>query len=128
MPGFEAPFGSDRPDAVRGPWQAVLVADGEDLNVGFDQWILAEGNPWAYDGRTYTVAVVRGTATLMDVNDNGVGTVPNVYQEYDELYRLDNLSGDDAIDRWAQARLVVALLNRNQENLDTLTALSESIA
>jgi hypothetical protein len=123
MAGFEAPFGSDRPDAVRGPWHAVLVADGDDMTVGFDQWII-NGHDWAYDGRTFTVAVVRGTAAPMDVNDNGEGTVPNIYQDYDELYRHDGLSGDDAADRWAQARLVVALLNRNTENLDTLAALN----
>lgn len=123
MPGFQAPFSSDRPEAVSGRWHAVLVADGDDLNLGFDEWMV-DGHGWAYDGRAYTVAVVRDTAAPMDLNDNGVGTVPNVYQDYDELYRHDGLSDDDAADRWAQARLVTALLNRNQENLTTLTELN----
>jgi hypothetical protein len=110
------PYASDEPKAVSGPWRAVLAVVGEDLNVGFDQW-MTNGNGWAYGGREFTVSVVRGTAAPMDVNDNGVGTVPNVYADEDVLYRHYAVSGDDAVARWAQARMVAALLTANEEKL-----------
>jgi hypothetical protein len=113
------PYGSDRPWAVRGPWRAVLTVVGEDLTIGFDQWMV-DGVAWAYDGREFAVAVVRGTATPMDTDDNGVGTLPTVYSDEDVLYRHDGLADDDAVARWAQARMVAALLNANQEKLDIL--------
>lgn len=121
MAGFEAPFGSDQPGAVSGPWRAMLVVQGDDLTVGFDQWMV-DGYEWARGG-PFTVAVVRGSAAPMDINDDGVGTVPTIYDPRDVLYRHDNLIGADAVHRWAQARLVAALLIRNEENLATLADL-----
>jgi hypothetical protein len=115
---FEAPYSSDQPQAVLGPWRAVLVRRGRDLTVGFDQWMT--GTAWAYQDGQHTVAVVRGTATPMDVDDNGVGTVPTVYDPDDVLFRYERIEGAQAVSRWAQARMVAALLNRNQEKLDQL--------
>ena len=72
---------------------------------------------WAYGGREFTVSVVRGTAAPMDTDENGVGTIPNVYDDQDVLYRHRGVSGDDAVARWAQARMVAALLSANEEKL-----------
>ena len=119
MTWYDPPYGSDRPDAVRGPWRAALLGKGEDLTVGFDRWIL-DGDSWAYGGGEFTIAVVRGTAAPMDTDENGVGTMPTVYAEEDVLYRFDSVNSDEAVARWAQARLVVALLNENQEKIDSL--------
>lgn len=120
------PYGSDNPAAVRGPWRAVLVGD-DGLTVGFDRWITGT-QAWAYDSGPLTVAVVRGPASPIGTDDNGVGRMPTpeetFYRPDDVLYRYENLTGEDAVTRWAQARMVAALM---QDNEDRIAELAERL-
>jgi hypothetical protein len=114
----DAPYASDHPADVRGPWRAVLSTT-DDRTVGMQRWMADDGS-WATQDAPLAVAIVRGTAMPMDEDDDGVGLMPNAYHPGDVLYRHDDLAGDEAEARWAQARLVAALLNANQQKLDEL--------
>lgn len=104
------PHASDHPDAVRGPWLAVLTDQhGWPANV----------DDYNRDGEAFEVAVVRGSAAPKLHGHRR----PASYQAADVLYEIDDFADrDDLAARWAQARLVAALLNANQDKLDALAA------
>lgn len=117
MAGYEAPYASDHPEHVRGPWRPVLFTK-DDRTVGISRW--SSGTSWATEDAPLAVAIVRGTAMPMDEDGDGVGFMPSAHRPGDVLYRHDDLASTEAEARWAQARLVAALLNANQERLDEL--------
>lgn len=118
---FMTTYASDQPAAVRGDWRAVLV-DQDGFTIGFDRW-MDDSGAWAGEGPVQ-VGVVRDTATPLDTNDNGVGAMPTHYHPDDVLYLHDGLEGADAIARWAQARLVAALLADNDRRLRKMEGVS----
>lgn len=103
------PYSSDHPDAVRGPWTAILT-DQYGWPCDLDEF--------EDDGENEPkIAVVRGTAAPKARGERRPGT----YQGGDVLYEVNDFDGaDDLADRWAQARLVAALLNHNQAKVDAL--------
>lgn len=122
----DLPYSSDEPAAVHGPWQAVLIGSEQDghnylqpvMTIGFAVW-MTNHPAWAYTGAVYDVAIVRGSARPTSLDENGVGAMPTTYLPHDVLYEHRQLSSDAAVDRWAQARLVAALLNTNEQRLAT---------
>lgn len=106
----DPPHASDQPDAVRGPWRAVLHACGDVIPT--DQWFGDEGDT--------SIAIVRDTALPVDNGASGE-RMPDRYRDSDVLYRFEDVEEiEDLEARWAQARLVAALLNANQEKLDAI--------
>lgn len=106
------PHASDHPDAVRGPWLAVrytpdgyVVPTDEEPDVDLDEVV---------------IAVVRDTQ-LPVVDDVGERRPHGPYKPIDLLYRHEYVEDEaEFAARWAQARMVAALLNHNQAKLDAL--------
>jgi hypothetical protein len=108
------PHASDRPDAVRGPWVAVRYTP--------DGYAIPVAEPYYGDPEDITVSVVRGTRLPVDDGD-GSRRMPGTCRAADGLYEVTDFGDDDDLENcWAQARMVAALLNHNQDKLDALAA------
>lgn len=111
---IDLPYASDHPDAVRGPWRAVLMD-----RAGYT-YRTVDAVPEVCGQRQVDVLVIRSDIPaeyrISPSKLNEAGAV---------LYEHSNVDPDDdgpdgAEARWAQARMVAVLLNANQAKLDAV--------
>jgi hypothetical protein len=86
------------PDALRGPWMAVLIAGSDDET--------RSGPAYVTPGELVEILVVRRSAVPVDRR------IPDRYEDLDVLYTTDwGAFGPDLPARWEQAQACAAALN-----------------
>lgn len=113
---IDPPHASDHPDAVRGPWRAALVD-----RAGYTYRNVGEARQTCGEKQIpVDVAVIRSTAPVESrISPFKLHAVGAVLYEHSNV-DFDDDGPDGAEARWAQARMVAALLNANQDKVDAV--------
>lgn len=112
------PHASDHPDAVRGPWRAVRYTR--------DGCVIPTGDAPIVDYDKVVIDVVRDTQLPVADGIDSERMPDGPYRPIDLLYRHQYVEDEaEFAARWAQARMVAALLNHNQAKLDALAETKE---
>jgi hypothetical protein len=112
----DLPYGSDHPDAVRGPWRAVLVD-----RAGYTYRTVDHARNICGDRQIpVDVLVIRSDAPAESCVSPSTLREPGALLFEHSNVDLYDAGPDGAEARWAQARHVALLLNANQDKLDAV--------